>query len=75
MFSSQRKWTQPPHLTQKGEQKIGLQLLSFCVCGYKTWKPGLPAVPREAAGTDCHLLADAHTHHFRNYWHRAESYS
>lgn len=28
-FSSHRKQTQLPHLTLKGEQKMGLQLLSF----------------------------------------------
>lgn len=32
-FSSHRKLTESPHLTRKGEQKIGLH-----VCGYKTWK-------------------------------------
>lgn len=68
-FSSHRKLTRSPHLTQKREQEIGLQLLF--VCGYKTRKWSLPPVLREAAGTEGCLLAGAGAP-FRSYRHRAE---
>lgn len=51
---------------------MGLQLLSFCVCGYETQKPVLLPVPQVAAGAACHLLAGAHPHHFSSQGHQAE---